>query len=62
MKVIEVTNLSTKTSALKIRKKQIDMSTQFLQFQKNQLIDLKQHFERCVNTLPVMGLTAEDMI
>ena len=30
-----------------------DMSTQFLRIQKNQLIDLKQHLERYVNTLPV---------
>ena len=29
-----------------------DMSTQFLRFQKNQLIDLKQHLEHHVNTLP----------
>ena len=27
-----------------------DMSTQFLRIQKNQLIDLKQHLERYVNT------------
>ena len=32
-----------------------DMSTQFLRVQKNQLIDLKQHLERYVNTLPVFG-------
>ena len=32
-----------------------DMSTQFLQIQKNQLLDLKQHFERYNNTLPVFG-------
>ena len=30
-----------------------DMSTQFLQVQKNQLLDLQQHFERYVKTLPV---------
>ena len=29
------------------------MSTQFLRIQKNQLIDLKQHLERYLNTLPV---------
>ena len=29
------------------------MSTKFLPFQKNQLIDLKQHLERFVNTSPV---------
>ena len=32
-----------------------DMSTQFLRFQKNQLIDLKQHLERYINNLPVFG-------
>ena len=31
------------------------MSTQLLRVQKNQLIDLKQHLERYVNTLPVFG-------
>ena len=34
---------------------EIDMSTQFLQIQKNQLLELQQHFERYVNTLPVFG-------
>ena len=33
-----------------------DMSTQFLGIQKNHLIDLKQHLERSVNTLPVFGI------
>ena len=32
-----------------------DMSTQFWRIQKNQLIVLKQHLERYVNTLPVFG-------
>ena len=32
-----------------------DKSTQFLRIQKNQLIDLKQHLERYVNSLPVFG-------
>ena len=31
-----------------------DMSRQFLRIQKNQLIDLKQHLERLVNTLIVL--------
>ena len=30
-------------------------STQFLQLQKNQLIDLQKHFERYCNTLPMFG-------
>ena len=36
-----------------------DMSTQFLRIQKNQLIDLKEHLERYVNTLPVFGFNIE---
>ena len=35
-----------------------DMSTQILRIQKNQLIDLKQHLERYVNTLPVFGFNS----
>ena len=35
-----------------------DMSTQFLRIQKNQLIDLKQHLKRYVNTLPVFGFNS----
>ena len=35
-----------------------DMSTQFLQMQKNQLLDLQQHFEQYVNTLPVFGFNS----
>ena len=35
-----------------------DMSTQFLQMQKNQLLDLQQHFEPYVNTLPVFGFNS----
>ena len=35
-----------------------DLSTQFLRIQKNQLIGLKQHLERYVNTLPVFGFTS----
>ena len=35
-----------------------DMSTQFLQMQKNQLLDLQEHFERYVNTLPVFGFNS----
>ena len=35
-----------------------DMSTQFLQMQKNQPLALQQHFERYVNTLPVFGFNS----
>ena len=35
-----------------------NMSTQFLQMQKNQLLDLQQHFERYVNTLPAFGFNS----
>ena len=34
------------------------LSTQFLQMQKNQLIDLQEHFERYCNTLPVFGFNS----
>ena len=34
---------------------EMELSTQFLQIQKNQLIDLQEHFERYCNTLPVFG-------
>ena len=37
---------------------EVDMSTQFLRIQKNQLIDLKQHLERFVYTLPVFGFNS----
>ena len=33
-------------------------STQFLQVQKNQLIDLQEQFERYCNTLPVFGFNS----
>ena len=32
-----------------------ELSIQFLQMQKTQLIDLQEHFERYCNTLPVFG-------
>ena len=35
-----------------------DLSTQFLQMQKNQLFDLQEHFERYCNVLPVFGFTS----
>ena len=35
-----------------------DMSTQFLQMQKNQLLDIQQQFERYVNNLPVFGFNS----
>ena len=35
-----------------------DTSTQFLRIQKNQLIDLKQHLDRYVNTLPLFGFNS----
>ena len=34
------------------------LSTQFLQKQKNQLIDLQEHFERYCNVLPVFGFNS----
>ena len=35
-----------------------DSSTHFLQTQKNQLIDLQEHFERYCNVLPVFGFNS----
>ena len=35
-----------------------ELSTQFLQLQKNQLIDLQEHFERYCNKLPVFGFSS----
>ena len=35
-----------------------DSSTQFLQTQKNQLVDLQEHFERYCNVLPVFGFNS----
>ena len=35
-----------------------DLSTQFLQMQKNQLIELPEHFERYCNVLPVFGFNS----
>ena len=37
-----------------------ELPTQFLQMQKNQLIDLKEHFEQYCNTLPVFGFNSAD--
>ena len=41
-----------------IEEEEIDMSTQLLQIQKNQLLKLQQHFERYVSTLPVSGFNS----
>ena len=35
-----------------------ELSTQFLQMQKSQLIDLQEHLERYCNTLPVFGFNS----
>ena len=35
-----------------------DLSTQFQQIQKNQLIDLEEYFERYCNVLPVFGINS----
>ena len=41
-----------------IEEEEIDMSTHFLQIQKKQLLELQQHFERYVSTLPVFGFNS----
>ena len=35
-----------------------DLFTQFLQMQKNQLLDLQEHFERYCNVLPIFGFNS----
>ena len=38
-----------------VEEEEKDLSTQYLQLQKNQFIDLQEHFERYCNVLPVFG-------
>ena len=39
-----------------VEEEKTDLSTQFLQMQKNQLFDLQEHFERYCNVLPVFAI------
>ena len=41
-----------------VEEEEKDLSTQFLQMQKNQLIDLQEHFELYYNVLPVFGFNS----
>ena len=41
-----------------VEEEEKDLSTQFLQMQKNHLIDLQEHFERYCNVLPVFGFNS----
>ena len=41
-----------------VEEEEKDLSTQFLQMQKNQLIDLQEHCERYCNVLPVFGFNS----
>ena len=41
-----------------IEEEEVDMSTQFLQIQKNHFLELQQHFERYVSILPVFGFNS----
>ena len=41
-----------------VKEEEKNLSTQFLQMQKNQLIDLQEHFERYCNVLPVFGFNS----
>ena len=41
-----------------IVEEEADVSTQFLQMQKNHIIDLHEHFERYCNVLPVFGFNS----
>ena len=38
-----------------VKEEERDISTQFLQMQKNQLVDLQEQFDRYCNVLPVFG-------
>ena len=41
-----------------VKEEEKDLSTQFLQMQKNQLFDLHEHFQRYCNVLPVFGFNS----
>ena len=41
-----------------VEEEEKDLSTQLLQMQKNQLIDLHEHFERYFSVLPVFGFNS----
>ena len=41
-----------------VEEEERDVFTQFLQMQKNQLIDLQEHFQRYCNVLPVLGFNS----
>ena len=41
-----------------VEEEEKDISTQFFRMQKNQLIDLQEHFERYCNVLPVFGFNS----
>ena len=41
-----------------VEEEEKDLSTQFLQMQKNQLFDLQEHFERYCNVLPIFGFNS----
>ena len=41
-----------------VEEEEKDFSTQFLQMQKNQLLDLQEHFERYCNVLPVFAFNS----
>ena len=41
-----------------VKEEEKDLSTQFLQMQKIQLVDLQEHFERYCNVLPVFGFNS----
>ena len=55
-------NLAEKVSNIvddfTVQEEEKDLSTQILQMQKNQLIDLQEHFERYCNVLPVFGFNS----
>ena len=45
-----------------VEEEEKDLSTQFLQMQKNQLVGLQEHFESYCNVLPVFGFNSANTI
>ena len=51
-------SVSMFADACMLEEEEKDLSTQFLQMQKNQLFDLQDHFERYCKVLPVFGFNS----
>ena len=58
IKLSSILNNSTKDTAKENESEKKELSTQSFRMQKNQLIDLQEHFERYGNTVPVFGFNS----